>query len=121
LGGRASPQSRSRRVLGVWIRMRFTVISSASRYARARLTSSPGPVWGLVLQGTVRAGAAVGRHPKVCMRVESSSVGLWRHSAAESAAWHDGAAGPGPGAPSVPPGIGCGCRVRGSGRAGGPE
>lgn len=32
--------------------------------------------WGVVLRGTVRAGATVGRHPEVCMPVESSAAGL---------------------------------------------
>ena len=50
-GGRASPQSRSCRDLGLWIRLLFTVISSAGRHVRARLTRGPCPVRGLVLEG----------------------------------------------------------------------
>ena len=40
-GGRASRQGRSRRALGLWIRVCFTVISLASRHVRARRLGVP--------------------------------------------------------------------------------
>jgi hypothetical protein len=91
-GGRASRQGRSRRALGLWIRMRFTVISSPGRHVRGLVDEEPRPCLGTVLRGTVRAGAAVGRHPKVRMPVESSPAGPG----------HDSARGC-PGGTAVPP------------------
>ena len=97
-GGRASPQSRSRRALGLWIRMLFTVISSASRHVRARLTSGPGPV----------------------LRTGSSREGMSRRrgGASPEGAHAGGIFGGPPGGTTVPPGATGARRCRGDRAAG---
>jgi hypothetical protein len=109
-GGRASPQGRSRRALGLWTRMRFTVTSSPGRHAQGLVDDEPRPCLGIVLRGTVRADAGGGHHPTVRIPVESSAACPWARQCQ----------GRPPGARWCYAGIGCEYRVKGSGRAGGP-
>ena len=93
---------RRRRVLGFWIRMRFTVISSASRHVRARLTSSPVILFGT---GSASDGMSRRRHgasPEGAHAVESSAAGPGARQCGRA----------GPGARQCRRGSGCGCRVR---------
>jgi hypothetical protein len=109
-GGRAEgPHARGARAGPSASGYGFVSLSSPRSVAtcRARLMRSHGRA-GTVLRGTVRAGTGGGRHPKVRMPVESSVAGPGARRCLR--------AGPGT---AVLPGVGCGCRVRGSGRAGG--
>ena len=80
-GGRASCQSRSCRALGLRTWIRFTATSWASRCERPGY----GEVRTVIETGSSRDStscAAAGRHPKVCLGVESSAVGQGHGSAA---------------------------------------
>jgi hypothetical protein len=73
-GGRASRRARSRRALGLWMWTCLTVISSASRVSGWRLVPSRAPV-GSSSATDATSRRCGGRHPKVHMRGESSTVG----------------------------------------------
>ena len=84
---------RRRRVLGFWIRMRFTVISSASRHVRARLTSRPVILFGT---GSASDGMSRRRHgasPEGAHAVESSAAGPGARQCGRQVPGHDSAAG----------------------------
>jgi hypothetical protein len=51
------------------MRMRFTAISSITRHVPGPVKQEAGRRYDWVLRGTVRTGAAVGRHPTVHMPV----------------------------------------------------
>jgi len=63
-GGRSSGQGCSRRILGLSMRMRFTVISSVSRHVWGPLTRSPGRLRRLFCDDGMSRRRS-GRHPKV--------------------------------------------------------
>src|SRR6266436_9497514 len=69
--GRTARRGRSRRALGLSMRMRFTAISSITRHVPCPVKQEAGRRYDWVLRRTVRTGAAVGRHPTVHMPVQS--------------------------------------------------